>query len=91
MNSPRSLYYDTISEQCGFEIRNDGDLMSLLTHIRDIEATTTTSPVRSRTSVEKGYGVVMPLPGELQLEEPQIVRQGGRYSVRLKAVRRVYT
>ena len=34
---------------------------------------------------EKGYGVVMPLPGELRLEEPQIVRSGGRYSVRLKA------
>ena len=34
---------------------------------------------------EKGYGVVMPLPGELHLEEPQIVRQGGRYTVRLKA------
>ena len=34
---------------------------------------------------EKGYGVVVPGPDELKLEEPEIVRQGGRYGVRLKA------
>ena len=34
---------------------------------------------------EKGYGVVFPDTGELTLAEPEIVRQGGKYSVRLKA------
>lgn len=82
---PRSLYYETISEQCGFEIRDDGDLMSLLTHVRDIKADYDHISGALRDVREKGYGVVMPLPGELYLEEPQIVRQGGRYSVRLKA------
>ena len=82
---PRSLYYETISEQCGFEIRDDGDLMSLLTHVRDIKADYDHISGALRDVREKGYGVVMPLPGELHLEEPQIVRQGGRYSVRLKA------
>ena len=33
----------------------------------------------------KGYGVVMPSAGDLQLAEPEIVRKGGRYGVRLKA------
>ena len=32
-----------------------------------------------------GYGIVMPSIDELTLEEPEIVRQGGRYGVRLKA------
>ena len=82
---PRSLYYETISEQCGFEIRDDGDLMSLLTHVRDIKADYDHISGALRDVREKGYGVVMPLPGELRLEEPQIVRSGGRYSVRLKA------
>ena len=82
---PRELYYRTISEQCGFEIHGDGDLMSLLTHIRDIKADYDHISGALRDVREKGYGVVMPLPGELCLEEPQIVRQGGRYTVRLKA------
>ena len=32
-----------------------------------------------------GYGVVMPDTEQMHLEEPQIVRQGGKYSVKLKA------
>ncbi|MCD8373965.1 MAG: stage IV sporulation protein A, partial [Oscillospiraceae bacterium] len=31
------------------------------------------------------YGIVMPTPEEMRLAEPEIVRQGGRYGVRLKA------
>ncbi len=82
---PRALYYQTISEQCGFEIRDDGELMGLLTQIRDIKADYDHISDALKDVREKGYGVVMPLPGELHLEEPQIVRQGGRYTVRLKA------
>ena len=82
---PRNLYYETISAQSGFEIRDDGDLMTLLTHVRDIKADYDHVSQALRDVREKGYGVVMPLPGELRLEEPQIVRSGGRYSVRLKA------
>ena len=32
-----------------------------------------------------GYGIVMPTIEELSLEEPEIMRQGGRYGVRLRA------
>ena len=32
-----------------------------------------------------GYGIVMPSLDELVLEEPEIVKQGGRYGVRLRA------
>ena len=32
-----------------------------------------------------GYGIVMPTMNELKLEEPEIMKQGGRYGVRLKA------
>ena len=34
---------------------------------------------------EKGYGIVVPGLEELKLEEPEIMKQGGRYGVRLKA------
>ena len=34
---------------------------------------------------ETGYGVVLPDMSQMQLEEPKIVRQGGKYSVKLKA------
>jgi len=82
---PQQLYYDTISQQSGFTIRNDGDLMALLTEMSGVKK----EYDRIRTALqdvrEKGYGVVVPGPDELKLEEPEIVRQGGRYGVRLKA------
>ncbi len=34
---------------------------------------------------QNGYGVVTPSMDEMTLEEPQIVRQGGRFGVKLKA------
>ena len=82
---PRSLYYRTISEQTGIQINNDGDLITTLAEMSAVKADydklkDALSDVRS-----KGYGVVMPDSTQMQLEEPQIVRQGGKYSVRLKA------
>ena len=34
---------------------------------------------------ETGYGIVMPSMEELTLEEPEIIKQGGRYGIRLRA------
>ena len=82
---PRQLYYQTISGQSGFPIRDDGDLMALLTELREVK----TEYDRIREALDdvrtKGYGIVMPTPEEMHLEEPEIVHQGGRYGVRLKA------
>ena len=82
---PRSLYYQTISERTGWDIRNDGDLIATLADMSVIKADydhlrTALQDVRS-----KGYGVVMPDPSQMQMEEPQIVRSGGKYAVKLKA------
>ena len=34
---------------------------------------------------ETGYGIVMPSMDELSLEEPEVIKQGGKYGIRLKA------
>lgn len=82
---PRELYYETVSAQTGFEIRDDGDLMTLLLELKDVKKEYDRIGEALRSVRETGYGVVMPAPEELKLEEPEIVRQGGRYGVRLKA------
>ena len=79
------LYYQTVSEESGFAIRNDRDLMQLLRSVSGLKEEyervhQALEDVRSR-----GYGIVMPTLEEMTLEEPQIVRQGGRYGVKLKA------
>ncbi len=82
---PRSLYYSTISEQTGIQIENDGDLISTLAEMSLIKADYDRLRKALQDVRETGYGVVMPDSSQMRLEEPQIVKQGGKYSVRLKA------
>jgi stage IV sporulation protein A len=82
---PRSLFYDTLSQQSGLTVRDDADLLSLLTSLSQVKAEYDKVSQALRDVRETGYGIVVPSLEELKLEEPEIVRQGGRYGVRLKA------
>ena len=82
---PRQLFYDTISAQSGFTIADDGDLMSLLTELASVKSAYDKVASALESVHETGYGIVMPGMDELILQEPEIMKQGGRYGVRLKA------
>ena len=85
LDLPREMFYETLSQESGFAIRDDGDLLAKLTEMAHVKLeydkiSEALEEVRSR-----GYGVVLPTQDQLCLEEPEIVKQGGRYGVRLKA------
>jgi len=82
---PRALFYVTISEQSGFAIGDDGDLVRLLMELSSVKEEYDKVAEALQDVRTKGYGIVMPGKDELKLQEPEIVRQGGRYGVRLKA------
>ena len=85
LDLPRTLFYETLTEQTGFPIRDDGELMGLLADLGRLKA----EYQRVATAMEEvratGYGIVVPDSAELELAEPEIIRQGGRYGVRLRA------
>ena len=80
-----SLFYRILGEATGIEIESESDLMPLLMELNDIRR----KYQRIQPALEEveatGYGIVMPEMEELTLEEPKIIRQGGKYGVRLKA------
>jgi stage IV sporulation protein A len=82
---PRELFYSTLSERSGFTVSDDGDLLKLLTDMSGIKSEYDKVRDALRDVREKGYGIVYPTKEELKLCEPEIVRHGGRYGVRLKA------
>ena len=81
----RELYYRTISEQSGFSIDDDGDLMDLLRSLKTVKAEYDNVHAAIEQANETGYGLVMPTPQQMVLHEPQIVSRSGHYSVKLKA------
>ncbi|MEG0875994.1 MAG: stage IV sporulation protein A [Oscillospiraceae bacterium] len=82
---PRELYYKTISSESGLEITNDGELIALLCELSKMKTEYDKVSGALRDVREKGYGLVLPTPDEMVLQEPEIVRHGGRYSVMLRA------
>lgn len=82
---PRELFYTTLGEQSGFEVKDDGDLMSLLTSLSKVKREYEKIEDALEDVYTRGYGVVLPTKDELKLQEPEIVKHGGRYGVKLKA------
>jgi len=79
------LFYKILAETTGLEI--DGE-QGLMNSMRELSKTKKAYDrlMGALNEVEAtGYGIVMPALDELSLEEPEIMRQGGRYGVRLRA------
>ncbi|MBE7032034.1 MAG: stage IV sporulation protein A [Ruminococcaceae bacterium] len=85
LNLPKSLFYDIIDEMTGFKIDNEESLMHLLREMADIKKKYDKVASALLEVSQKGYGIVSPSIDELTLEEPEIVKQGSRFGVRLKA------
>lgn len=85
LSLPRSLYYQTLSEETGLPIENDGDLIETLSSMAAIRADYEKLRKALADVRETGYGVVFPDPEQMVLEEPKIVRQNGKYGVKLRA------
>ena len=81
----RSLFYSVLKESTGVEINNEQQLMREIIEFSNIKK----EYYRFKNALDEveatGYGIVMPEINELSLEEPEIVKQGGRYGVRLRA------
>ena len=80
-----SLFYKILGETTGIEIESESDLMPLLTELNEIRLKYQRIEPALAEVEATGYGIVMPELDELTLEEPKIIRQGGKYGVRLKA------
>ena len=79
------LFYKVLAEMTGLVINDEQELMNSITELAKIKK----EYMRVKDALDEveatGYGIVMPTTDELSLEEPEIVKQGGRYGVRLRA------
>ncbi len=82
---PRSAFYTTISEESGFDVKDDGDLLSILSELSASKNEYDRVASALKTVRETGCGIVMPASSDMRLDEPEIVRHGSRCGVRLKA------
>jgi stage IV sporulation protein A len=85
LSFPEKLFYQILSNKAGLPIENDGALLSLLTELSAIKRDYDKISDALNAVNATGYGVVMPTAEEMKLENPEIVRKGGAFGVKLKA------
>ena len=80
------LFYDVLSEITSTEIRNEGELFGYISDLSKVKKDYDKMAYAIHEVNEKGYGIVTPNIEDLILEEPEIVKQGNKYGVKLKAM-----
>lgn len=80
-----NLFYNILTEITGVDIKNEGELFSCISSFAKIKKDYDKMAYAIHEVTQKGYGIVTPSIEDLILEEPEIVKQGSRYGVKLKA------
>ena len=79
------LFYQMLTEITGMQINNEGELFSCITAFSKIKKEYDKMAYAIHEVNERGYGIVSPGIEDLILDEPEIVKQGQKYGVKLKA------
>ena len=79
------LFYQILSDMTGITINNESELFSIMTEFSKVKKEYDKMAYALHEVNEKGYGIVTPGIDDLILEEPEIVKQGQKFGVKLKA------
>ena len=79
------LFYRIVGEVTGLEVQGESELLPQILELVTMKKRYRKFAQALAEVEETGYGIVMPSIEELTLEQPQVIRQGGKYGVRLRA------
>lgn len=85
INLKEELFYKVLTEISGVDICNEGDLFYIITELAKTQKEYDKISYALDEVKRKGYGIVTPSMDELILDEPEMVKQGSRFGVKLKA------
>ncbi|MFY9199096.1 MAG: stage IV sporulation protein A [Acutalibacteraceae bacterium] len=81
----QELFYKVLAESSGLEIDSEQGLMNCIVELAKVKKEYDRLKGALDEVEATGYGIVMPTIDELTLEEPEIMKQGGKYGVKLCA------
>ena len=79
------IFYNVLSESCGVNIGDESDLIALVKELNIAKKEYDKIKDALVDVKEKGYGLVAPQLAEMKFEEPEMVKQGTKFGVKLKA------
>ena len=79
------LYFKVLSEECSNDIDDEYKLLSFVKKLSRSYSDYEGIRLAMEEVKETGYGVINPLMKDMELEEPELVKRGNQYGVKLKA------
>ena len=79
------LFYKVLTEITGVNVENEGDLFSVISELSRAKKKYDKVAYALEEVEAKGYGIVTPTIDDLELAEPEMVKQGSQFGVKLKA------
>lgn len=86
LEAPDELYDQVLKEIVGVEIRGKDHLLELMQDFAHAKSEYDQISDALKMVKQTGYGIASPSLQDMSLDEPEIIRQGSRFGVRLKAV-----
>ena len=85
LSAPDGLYSQVLKDIINVDISSRADLLNLFQEFN--EAKNEYDQIKSalKTVKQTGYGIASPTLADMKLETPEIIKQGSRYGVKLKA------
>ena len=85
LHSQEGLFFRVLEEVSGLIVSGEHDILRLLRDLSRAQSELEKMAPALEEVQELGYGVVAPSLDDMILEEPELIRQGNRFGVKLKA------
>ncbi|MCI6107805.1 MAG: stage IV sporulation protein A [Tenericutes bacterium] len=86
LTAPANLYNQTLTEIIKVDIKSKADLLALFQEYNVAKKEYDQIKYALKMVKQTGYGVATPSIEDMKLDKPEIIKQGPRYGVKLKAV-----
>ena len=79
------LYNDILKDVIGQSINSKGDLLKVFLNVSEGRGEYESIKGALKQVYQTGYGIVLPQLKDMKLEKPEIIKQAGRFGIKLKA------
>ncbi len=90
LDSDDELYNEVLNEMMGDTVNTKAGMLKIFSSYKETKEETEILKSALKTAKQTGYGIVYPTLKEMQLDTPEVIKQGGRFGVKLKATASSY-
>lgn len=82
---PEKYYYELLSELLGSSIENEYDFLNIIKEVAKKRNKYDHVAGAMESVSAKGYGLVMPEKEDIEIDEPELIKHGTKYGIKIKA------